>query len=240
MTNILDDFQIRTELNQKLWDDEQLKPEVRTRLLKIALDFLKELEIESGLEDITFTGSLANYNYSKHSDIDLHMILDFSEIDENEELVREYLLAKKSLWNDMHQIKIKGAEVEVYFENIGDPHHSTGIYSVLNNEWIKKPEPSSPETLIDFYAVTQKADDLVKQINDVILSPMDDSKLQRIETLKAKIKRMRKCGLETGGEYSIENLAFKVLRNEGHIKNLWDESVKTHDHNMSLESNIKK
>ena len=94
--------------------------------------------------------------------------------------------------------------------------------------------------LIDFYAVTQKADDLVKQINDVILSPMDDSKLQRIETLKAKIKRMRKCGLETGGEYSVENLAFKVLRNEGHIKNLWDESVKTHDYSMSLESNIKK
>ena len=137
MSNILDDFQIRSELNPKLWQDDKLKPEVRTRLLKIALGFIKNLEPEPSLEDITFTGSLANYNYSKHSDIDLHIILDFSTIDENENLVRDFLLARKSLWNDTHEIKIRGAEVEIYAENIGDPHHSTGIYSVLNDEWIK-------------------------------------------------------------------------------------------------------
>tara|TARA_Y100000310_G_C20606560_1_gene775787 strand:+ start:565 stop:1278 length:714 start_codon:yes stop_codon:yes gene_type:complete len=236
MSNILDDFQIRSELNPKLWQDDKLKPEVRTRLLKIALGFMKNLEPEPSLEDITFTGSLANYNYSKHSDIDLHIILDFSTIDENENLVRDFLLARKSLWNDTHEIKIRGAEVEIYAENIGDPHHSTGIYSVLNDEWIKKPVPSKPETIIDFYAVMQKADNLIEQIDYLISLPMSQ-KIKKIDVLKAKIKRMRQCGLETGGEYSVENLAFKVLRNEGHIARLWSASIKAKDHMLSLESN---
>lgn len=238
MQDIISDFQIRSELNPKLWKNDKLKADVRNNLLKIALEVIDDIGLNSSLDDITFTGSLANYNYSKHSDIDLHIILDFSAIDENETLVREFLLAKKSLWNDKHNVKIKGAEVEIYFENIGDPHHSTGIYSVLNNVWIKKPTPTKPETVIDFYAVMQKADDLISQIDYVISLP-SGKKLETIETLKAKIKRMRKCGLETGGEYSVENLAFKVLRNEGHIARLWDASVKEKDYSLSIESSRK-
>lgn len=233
--NIVNNFKIRSELNPKLWQNDKLRSEVRTRLLKIAVDVIKSLELETSLDDITFTGSLANYNYSKHSDIDLHIILDFSVIDENETLVRDFLLAKKSLWNDTHEIKIRGAEVEIYFENIGDPHHSTGIYSVLDNEWIKKPLPSDPNTIIDLHAIMQKANDLISQINYAISLPTE-VKLQTIKTLQAKIKRMRKCGLETEGEYSVENLAFKVLRNEGHIRRLWDEAIKAEDELLSLES----
>ena len=92
--NIVNNFKIRSELNPKLWQNDKLRSEVRTRLLKIAVDVIKSLELETSLDDITFTGSLANYNYSKHSDIDLHIILDFSVIDENETLVRDFLLAK--------------------------------------------------------------------------------------------------------------------------------------------------
>ncbi|MBT3919272.1 MAG: hypothetical protein HOF24_02680 [Flavobacteriaceae bacterium] len=233
--NVVNNFKIRSELNPKLWQNDKLRSEVRTILLKIAVDVIKSLELETSLDDITFTGSLANYNYSKYSDIDLHIILNFNVIDENETLVRDFLLAKKTLWNDMHEIKIRGAEVEIYFENIGDPHHSTGIYSVLDNNWIKKPLPSDPDTIIDLHAVMQKANDLISQINYVISLPIED-KLETIETLQAKIKRMRKCGLETEGEYSVENLAFKVLRNEGHIRRLWDEAIKTEDELLSLES----
>ena len=233
--NVVNNFKIRSELNPKLWQNDKLRSEVRTILLKIAVDVIKSLELETSLDDITFTGSLANYNYSKYSDIDLHIILNFNVIDENETLVRDFLLAKKTLWNYMHEIKIRGAEVEIYFENIGDPHHSTGIYSVLDNNWIKKPLPSDPDTIIDLHAVMQKANDLISQINYVISLPIED-KLETIETLQAKIKRMRKCGLETEGEYSVENLAFKVLRNEGHIRRLWDEAIKTEDELLSLES----
>ena len=165
MEDIFKDIKVHSDLNQKLWNGDKLRPEVRKRLLKIASEFIKELDIPVSVSDVTFTGSLANFNYSRYSDIDLHLILDFSKINKNEDLVRDFLLAKKSLWNDEHDIFIRGSEVEVYAENIGDPHHSTGVYSVLNNEWIKKPDPSKSEKIIDYYGVINKSNQLIRLIN---------------------------------------------------------------------------
>ena len=59
------------------------------------------------------TGSLANYNWSKFSDIDLHIIVNYEDIDDNSELVKDYVTAKRIVWNDTHDIKIYGFEVEV-------------------------------------------------------------------------------------------------------------------------------
>lgn len=235
MEDIFKDIKVHSELNQKLWKGEKLRPRVRKRLLKIAADFIDWLDIPLNVSDITFTGSLANFNYSKYSDIDLHLILDFAKIDENQDLVRDFLLAKKSLWNDEHDIFIRGSEVEIYTENIGDPHHSTGIYSVLNDKWIKKPEKQQKEKIIDYYGVIHKANQLADLIDSAInLSSLD--KLEKIELLKDKIKKMRQCGLEKEGEFSIENLAYKLLRNKGYIKKLWDESSRVYDSLMSMEN----
>lgn len=235
MEDIFKDIKVHSDLNQKLWNGDKLRPEVRKRLLKIASEFIKELDIPVSISDVTFTGSLANFNYSKYSDIDLHLILDFSKINKNEDLVRDFLLAKKSLWNDDHDIFIRGSEVEVYPENIGDPHHSTGVYSVLNNEWIKKPDPSKSEKIIDYYGVINKSNQLIRLINSMIELDSFD-KLDKLELLKDKIKKMRQCGLEKEGEFSIENLAYKLLRNKGYIKKLWDESSSVYDELMSMES----
>jgi hypothetical protein len=235
MEDIFKDIKVHSELNQKLWKGEKLRPRVRKRLLKIAADFIDWLDVPLNVSDITFTGSLANFNYSKYSDIDLHLILDFAKIDENQDLVRDFLLAKKSLWNDEHDIFIRGSEVEIYTENIGDPHHSTGIYSVLNDKWIKKPEKQQKEKIIDYYGVIHKANQLADLIDSAInLSSLD--KLEKIELLKDKIKKMRQCGLEKEGEFSIENLAYKLLRNKGYIKKLWDESSRVYDSLMSMEN----
>lgn len=235
MEDIFKDIKVHSELNQKLWKGEKLRPRVRKRLLKIAADFIDWLDVPLNVSDITFTGSLANFNYSKYSDIDLHLILDFAKIDENQDLVRDFLLAKKSLWNDDHDIFIRGSEVEIYTENIGDPHHSTGIYSVLNDKWIKKPEKQQKEKIIDYYGVIHKANQLADLIDSAInLSSLD--KLEKIELLKDKIKKMRQCGLEKEGEFSIENLAYKLLRNKGYIKKLWDESSRVYDSLMSMEN----
>ena len=235
MEDIFKDIKVHSELNQKLWKGEKLRPRVRKRLLKIAADFIDWLDMPLNVSDITFTGSLANFNYSKYSDIDLHLILDFAKIDENQDLVRDFLLAKKSLWNDEHDIFIRGSEVEIYTENIGDPHHSTGIYSILNDKWIKKPEKQQKEKIIDYYGVIHKANQLADLIDSAInLSSLD--KLEKIELLKDKIKKMRQCGLEKEGEFSIENLAYKLLRNKGYIKKLWDESSRVYDSLMSMEN----
>jgi len=137
--NISSHFQIHTKLNPTLWENGILKPDVAKRLLTIANDFLEYVGIPLKIQDIVITGSMANFNYTKYSDIDLHIILDFSLVNQNLDLVSEFLLAKRSLWNDKHKIMIGEHEVEVYPENAGEVHHSTGIYSLIQNDWIRKP-----------------------------------------------------------------------------------------------------
>ena len=93
------DFSIKETLHPDLWEDDALKQEVIEMLLKIADDFIEGLDIDGiEVEDIQFTGSLANFNWSSYSDIDLHLLIDFAKIDENEDLVRQYLNTKKNLW----------------------------------------------------------------------------------------------------------------------------------------------
>ena len=99
MTN--NDFlTINDSLEPKVWSNNSLIPEVSSKLIDVARKFFEDLGLENAeLEDITFTGSLANYNWTRYSDIDLHMLVDFSKIDDNIELVREFFNAKTSLWN---------------------------------------------------------------------------------------------------------------------------------------------
>ena len=46
------------------------------------------------------------------------------------------------------------------------------------------------------------------------LDPYEDNLLHKIKNIKSRLKHLRQTGLETVGEYSIENLAFKCL-NQG-------------------------
>jgi hypothetical protein len=219
-------------LNNTLWEDNILKAKVREQLYRIALEFYLSLKVEAPIKDIIFTGSLANYNYTKQSDVDLHILIDFTEVDENIDLVRDLMTAKKSLWNDKHDIKFLTHEVELYAQDENEPHHSTGIYSIVSNKWLARPSPK--DTQIDFKSVRSKATDLMSQIDDVVLQPT--TSIKKIRKLKDKIKRMRQSGLERSGEYSVENLAFKVLRNTEYIKKLYDRETEEFDKNLSLSS----
>ena len=115
-------FEKQAELNPKFWQDKKLNKNIFKRLMKIAREFLDGLGVELQMEDLRFTGSLANYNWSKYSDIDLHIVVDFSKIDENTELVKSFFDNARMRWNDLHDITIYGAEVEIYVENVGDIH----------------------------------------------------------------------------------------------------------------------
>jgi|LWDU01.1.fsa_nt_gi hypothetical protein len=226
----VESLQPQSELNSELWAADVLKDRVRDQLHRIALEFYLSLNVEAQIKDIIFTGSLANYNYTKHSDIDLHVLVDYADIDENVDLVRDFLTAKKSLWNDKHDIKFTTHEVELYAQDENEPHHSTGVYSIVSNKWLAKPSPKN--TQIDYTSVRAKATNLMSQIDDVVLQP--NSSIKKIRKLKDKIKRMRQSGLEKSGEYSIENLAFKVLRNTEYIKKLYDRETEEFDKNLSL------
>ena len=228
----LQSFEVHDTLDQRIWDGDKLKSEIRERLLEIADEFAEFLGVPVTVEDVIFTGSLANYNYSRY--IDLHLVLAFGDVDENEELVRELMTAKKTVWNELHDIRVKGAEVELYAQDRDEPHHSTGVYSVTNDEWVTQPTRQEPK--VDMSSVHDKASDMMAQIDHALSDP--DCPASCLDTLKEKIKRMRKSGLDKGGEFSVENLAFKVMRRNGYIKKLWDKAVKSTDQELSLETDL--
>ena len=229
------DFDTNSFLSPDLWEENILKSEIRDRLLKIVDEFLSFLKLglsTSDIQDAWLTGSLANYNYTKYSDIDLHILLDFPEIDENEKLVEEFLMSKKNLWNNRHNIKIKGFEVEIYPQNVSEEHHSTGVYSILDEKWIKKPTvPTSEWSRVNLADIKKKVKEITRDIDNV---EEKEDKLAEIKRLKDKIRRMRRSGLETAGEYSAENLAFKVLRRMGYLGKLNDIQKLEYDKSLSL------
>jgi cell fate (sporulation/competence/biofilm development) regulator YlbF (YheA/YmcA/DUF963 family) len=106
----------------------------------------------------------------------------------------------------------------MYFQDSKEPHHSSGTYSLVRDEWINK--PTKKIVNINSGAVQLKAADLMNAIDDLEDNRNKENFLQRYEKLKNKIKKMRQSGLDTGGEYSVENLAFKILRNNGYLEKL--------------------
>jgi predicted nucleotidyltransferase len=216
------------ELNPKAWDNGQLRPEVRDRLLQIAMIFIDYLDIPNfDALDIVLTGSIANYNYTKFSDFDLHVVTRYSDL-RCDDIAAAFYRAKKEVWNAQHDIMIRGHEVELYVEDVEEPPVSGGIYSVVNNRWIKKPSYNPPR--IDDRAVIDKANDLMQRIDQAIAS--DDVK--DIERLRTKIRNMRRSGLDTAGEFGVENLAFKIVRNLGYLEKLSTAYTQQQDRDLSL------
>ena len=231
-----DTLQSKSELTPEIWQDFRLKPEIRERLLAIAENFFNGLKLgEVSVRDIVLTGSLANYNWSKYSDIDLHIIINFTEVDENVELVRQLVNAKKSLWNKAHKIFIKGYEVEVYVEDHADQHYSSGVYSIVQDDWLLMPQQQQRE--LDWESISIKAEALISEIDylqELYEIGQYEKAINGVKTLRDKIKRFRQSGLELGGEYSVENLVFKVLRRTDYIGKLMRLGIDAYDKLSSL------
>jgi len=236
----LSSFKIKDHLDPTIWDSVDnkyiLKSKIRSRLLIIADDFYDSLDLDFvDIKDIIFTGSLANYNWSNFSDIDLHIVLDFAEVDKNEEIVKGYFNSKKSIWNDEHDIKIKGYDVEIYVQDIKEKHYSTGVYSILHNKWLI--EPSKKEKISNKTLIKQKSSEymnLIDSLDSLYEKGYYNYLIRKIDKIKDKIKKMRQSGLEAGGEFSNENLIFKVLRRTGYIEKLYDLQLKAYDRAFSL------
>jgi len=207
-------------LNPLIWESEdKMKPEIRKILLKNAKRFIEFSDIENlKFSDIVLTGSLANYNYNENSDLDVHIILDFNQISENKDFVGDFFKLKKQLWADKLPIQVKGHDVELYFQDVNEPHHSSGIYSLIKNEWIRKPIKKIIN--IDMANVQLKAADLINSIDELETNKSDENFIKKYEQLKNKIKKYRQTGLDKSGEFSTENIVFKILRNTGYMEKL--------------------
>lgn len=217
---------VNRRLNPKIWEDDQLKPEVRAKLLKIAQAFEKFIGVDLVVVDITITGSNANYTWTEYSDLDLHLIVPGTPTDNQ----RELYSAKKALWAEQHDITIKGLPVECYVQGQDEPHHSTGIYSLENEQWLVKPKKAQPK--VDDQAVEAKKDDLMRRIEIALLS----KDLDKLRMVKDRVTDMRRAGLERAGEWSVENIVFKILRNLGIIDQITEKIRELEDQELSLEN----
>ena len=229
-------FNNHDNLEPSLWRGTELKPRIEKRLVKIANNFMKNLPVEAKIEDIRLTGSLANYNWSNYSDVDLHIVVDFLQVDENLVLVKAFFDNARMRWNQNHRIRIKGYDVEIYIEDAREQHLSSGVYSVLKGEWVK--QPKKYKSHIDFSSARQKAEDLEFQVNivsNLITARKFKAAVKNIERIKDKIKNMRRAGLESPKrEFSVENIAFKILRRDGTLEVLSDLKTQLYDTMLSV------
>lgn len=219
--------QFHRELNPLLWNSGMLKPQVRYKLLQIAKHFIEFIDIpQLHLKDITISGSNAAFSYTPHSDIDLHLVVEVPP--EQELLLKPLFDAKKNQYNFNHDIKIKDIDVEVYVQPSSDKHHSLGIYSVLDNRWVSKPVMGTVK--INDGDVQAKVDNYLNKIMQALV----DDDIDNVKAVQQEISKIRKAGLEQGGEFSIENVAYKVLRAKGFIEQLRQHIYKLQDNELSL------
>jgi hypothetical protein len=239
---IVRSFETKDTLCQKIFDKDvdsfKMNKEIRKRLIEISDNFIESLGVEFFIHDIVLTGSLANYNWSEYSDVDLHIIIDYSDIKGNDgsesflSIIKEFFDAKKNIWNEKHDIKIKEFDVELYVQDTNEPHISSGVYSVLNNEWLIEPKKESPN--IDDRKILEKGEEFGKKIDTITDLGNNKNVITKIEELRKRLKKFRQSGLETGGEYSYENLTFKLLRRNGYIKKLLDFKNQIMDKKLSI------
>ena len=242
---ILDSFNLRDTLNPKIWDNPTdpkkatMKNNVRLALMKIAEEFIDYLGDDAFVEDITLTGSLSNFNWSEYSDFDLHIIVDLERFEKEEETYKELFNLKKQVFNDKHDIKIYGYDVELYAQGSEEKHESSGVYSVMDEKWINVPEKTKVN--IDKSIIEDK----VKNWNEKIENALEEIKgkdlkkgKKKIEDLKSKLKEYRKSGLDKDGELSYENLTFKFLRRNGMIEKLFNTYDNYMDRELSIEQSL--
>ena len=230
-------FDVKDHLNEQIWEgDRAVRPGVKGALMAIVDEFLEGLDLEMDVKDVIITGSIANYNWSKFSDIDIHILVDFGEVNENEAMVKRFFDSVRSTWNKLHNITVKGHEVEIYIQDAQEPHVSTGVYSLKEDRWLVKPQKMKPE--LDKRTATKKMKSLAREIGK-LSNLLDHAKYEETfegaQRLKDKIRRMRRSGLEKTGIYSPENLAFKMLRRSGDIEQLFSVYTQAYDQLYSLD-----
>lgn len=221
---------VNQSLNEKLFDltSDQLKPDVKEALLKVAEIFKQYLDLPFEPVDIYFTGSNANYNYNDQSDIDLHLVFDFENAGMNAEMLSKYLREAKTVFNSKYDIKIKGLPVEVGCENKAEPLVTSGIYSILNDYWVIQPT----NTHCDKSFEQAQYDEITNEIEDAI-ETKDSS---TIGALWKMLGKLRKDSLASEGEYGSGNLLFKKLRNMDYLKRLKDAYYNSASRELSLEA----
>lgn len=226
----LKSFEIQDELNPKFWINNKLNSRIRLKLLDLADEFIDTLAVDwVKPEDIVLTGSIANYNWSKYSDVDVHILIDYKKIWKKTEFVQDYFDSKKELWSQEHgELKIYGFPVEMYVEDTNADNPSSGVYSLNENKWIKEPNDFQDAELNENYIkrTSAKIMTAIDDIEDKIKEEKDNHKLEtsseKLKKLFDKLHKQRQESLDKHGEMGTYNIIWKVLRRSGYLDKIWD------------------
>jgi len=230
--SLSDAVKFHDELNPRLWQGDDLLPEVRKQLKTIAQDFITYMGISSDIvKDITISGSNAAYTYTDQSDIDLHIMIDMDALPESD-IYKELFNSKKSLYNDRYDITIKDTPVELYVQDSKQKSVTTGEYSVLKDAWLKF--PTKRKASLDQTSTKAK----YEKLGEMIELAISNDDLDKVKQVVSIIKRYRQAGLSKAGEFGPENLAFKALRTTGLIGKLMKHRDHLKSSKLSIEEQI--
>ena len=233
MKYLSEDLQVHNNLNPKLWNsDNELLSEVREKIISIVKQFEEDLDnIPINIVDIQLVGSNCSFNYTDHSDLDVHIMCNFEVISINPEILQTVYNVKKTEFNKNYDISIKGIEVEMYVQDIKSSTTSNGIYSLCDDEWIKFPKPI---TNITHYDTSEEVSKWKKKIEHVLLFKDREDIVNAINTLYL----MRTNSIQVDGEYGKGNQIFKDIRNLGLLDDLKGALKEATARELSMESFI--
>lgn len=226
---IYEKLEIHNTLNRKLFsEDNKLYPIVRQKIFDIVEKFIEYSELDINVADIQIVGSNASFNYTTDSDLDVHIISNFELIDAPKELLQALYNAKKTQFNDKFNITIRGIKVEMYVQDVNDGIASNGIYSVVNDDWIKFPKQIEDVTSYDFSKE-------VATWSQFINSLLEKNNYDQIVKTINQIYMIRHNGLAIDGEYGKGNQLFKELRSAGLLDKLKNSLNDLLSNRLSLE-----
>lgn len=228
-------LQYHKQMNPKLWSsDKKLRAEVRSKLLQFAKTWQTFAGIPNdSVVDIILTGGNANYNYTRFSDLDVHLLVDKSKLTMFGAKLDDQMQAKKQLWTLTHDVKVLGYALEPYAQDKDSKFpRGQGVYSLKNERWLQEPIYQQNLTFRNDPILKQKVEHYMDLIDSIIKHHMGQS---AIDSLKTRLKTMRNAAIAKGGEFSRENLVFKELRNQGYLDKLNDYEKSEQDKKLSLK-----
>ena len=234
----LKSFEEKNGLCPRIWDDEcRLKKLIRIRLWQIAKDFIDNIDdMDIHIEDVVLVGSIAGYNWSKYSDIDLHIMVDFDSLSEygGRIVLKQNFDAKKNAWNEKHNILIYGYPVELYVQDVHETNGTDGMYSIKYGRWIKIPKGGN--RLWDKQLIKTQSAQYLNQIDKFAeMAQTCRSKtaarliLKEVEKIYDEIVKNRKYAIADAGEFAPMNIVFKVMRRTGAIQKMKDTKALLYD-----------
>jgi len=212
---IEDAINFHDEYNPLLFDGDKLKPVIRNQLKIITDDFIEYMGIpDLAVEDVIITGSNVAFTYTPHSDIDLHLLVDFSALP-NSDVYKELFNSKKSFYNDTYEITIRDIPVEVYVQDTAQSHTSLGEYSLYNDMFTRI--PTKKRANLDEISAEAK----FERLEELCIEGLKSKDIDKVNEVLSIIKRYRQAGLDNKGEFGPENLAFKAIRSKGYFQALF-------------------